>query len=213
MSRETFLVSLDSLNQRVLALGSMVEKALQRACSALLDGNTAMAQRVVNDDVAIDTERYAIEQTCLLLTATQQPLAADLRLIVSIFSIVADLERMGDHAEGIARLIVRDREDMALLATPSTLRQLATDTQQQLHAALDCFSARDGGAARILQGNDDRIDALYQAALQELTAHMAEHPESADRATYLLWIAHNLERISDRAGNIANRVVFIVATP
>jgi phosphate transport system protein len=209
MPRETFHVLLTQLEEQILSMGSMVEKAVGRAMDSLIGGNSLLAQHVIDADNEIDAKRYEIENQCLQLLATQQPLATDLRIVAATLSIATDLERMGDHAEGIAHLTQRMSEEFAV-KPPAALMPMANRVTALLHEALDAYLRRDAEAARRILDADDDIDAYYQDNLRVLLTHMMEDPRTITRATYLLWVDHNLERIGDRISNIAERTIFIV---
>ena len=209
MPRETFHQQLRQLDEQILTMSSMVEKALGRAMTALATTSGLLAQQVIDGDSAIDQLRFEVETDCLLLIATQQPLALDLRTVAATLSIATDLERMGDHAEGIARLTQRMVDEFPLKPPPG-LAPMADRVSSLLHESLDAFIRRDANAARRVLQADDEIDAHYDANLRVLLTHMIEDPRTIARATYLLWIDHNLERIGDRVGSIAERTIFMV---
>jgi len=164
---------------------------------------------VVEDDVQINEKRYEIEETCLELIATQQPLAGDLRTIASVLHIVVDLERMGDHAEGIARVALMMPDEPPLMSYAG-IRRMAEITKGMMLASLEAFKDRDTKRAREISDEDDLVDELYDKILSELLALMTEDKSKIERATHLTWVAHNLERIADRVTNICERIVYLV---
>ncbi|GAC1438151.1 MAG: phosphate signaling complex protein PhoU [Chloroflexota bacterium] len=190
-------------------MGSMVEKSLSRVMSALTTTNGLLAQEVVDGDDAIDRQRYRIEHSCLMLIATQQPLASDLRTVTGILSIATDLERMGDHIEGIAHLSQRLAGEFPVKAPPG-LATMADSVVALLRAALDTFLRRDAAGAYAILRADDEVDGHYNANLRVLLTYMIEDPRAIPGATYLLWVDHNLERLGDRVTNIAERTIFMV---
>ena len=209
MTRVEFDKHLRELKDELLEMGSMVEKALARAIDALKRRDMEMARLIVEDDSKINKKRFDIEEKCVELIATQQPLARDLRQIVSILHMTVDLERMGDHAEGIARINIRMGDEPLLkpLIDVPRMAQLGID---MTHRALQAFIDLNVENARAVCKADDEVDALYDQVYRELLVYMIQDPRTIQRATYLLWIAHDLERIADRATNIAERVVFTV---
>ncbi len=209
MTRVEFDKHLRELKDELLEMGSMVEKAIARAVEALKKRDTEMARQIVEDDAKINRKRFDIEEKCVELIATQQPLARDLRQLVSILYMTVDLERMGDHAEGIARINIRMGDEPLLkpLIDIPRMAQLGID---MTHRALQAFIDLDVEGARAVSASDDEVDALYDQVYRELLIYMIQDPRTIQRATYLLWIAHDLERIADRATNIAERVVFTV---
>jgi phosphate transport system protein len=197
------------LEDDLLLEGSMVEKQIERAMVALRNLDFDLARRVIEQDSEIDHLRYQIEERAIHLIATQQPMATDLRVIIAALSMIVDLERMGDHAEGIAKIALM-HGDMPLLKPLVDLPRMAEIASGMLRRALDAFVAKDVDAARRVIDEDDEIDTLYDQVYRELLTYMLNDTRTIDRATWLLWAAHNLERIADRATNIAERVVFLV---
>ncbi len=196
------------LERRLLALGEMVDRAIVYAVWALMHRDIGAARRVIANDTAIDEQRYEIEEQALRLIARQQPLAGDLRAISSWMGLASELERIGDYAEGLAAVVVRTA-DLPALDVPPLLEQMAAEARVMLRKAIDAVVARDATAAEQMERADDHVDELYSRVLQELLAVMRDHPDLSESATYLLWAAHNLERIADRTVNIAERAVFI----
>jgi phosphate transport system protein len=207
--RETFDRHLKKLLDDVLVLGSMVEQAVLDAIESLKRRDLQAAQQVYADDRRINEKRYSIEHECLTLIATQQPMARDLRMIAAILEINTELERMGDYAKGIARINLMLGGDP--LVVPLTDLQLMADRGlNMLHRALGAFVARDVEAARNIVNDDDEVDALYNRFNHELIDQVIKDPTKVDRANYLMWAAHNLERLADRVTNICERIVFVV---
>jgi len=167
------------------------------------------SQRIVEDDEEINRKRFAIEESALRLIATQQPMAGDLRTIVTILYLVVDLERMADHAEGIAKISLMIGDE-PLLKPLVDIPRMSLRAREMLRAALDAYVARDAEAAQRIAAEDDEVDLLYDQVYRDLVALMVKDPSTIERATYLLWAAHNLERIADRVTNICERVVFAV---
>ena len=167
-----------------------------------------MGQQVINDDKQINQLRYAIEERCLELIATQQPAAGDLRMTIAATHIAVELERMADHAAGTAEIVKR-MYDEPLLKPLIDLPIMSQIAKEMIRAALDAFVARDASAAEKVAARDDEMDTLYQQVFRELLTYMLEDPRNISRATYLLWVAHNLERIGDRVTNVCERVVFM----
>jgi phosphate transport system protein len=187
----------------------MVEKAIYRSMEALKNRDLELAQRVIADDSEIDRKRYDIEEKCIELIVTQQPVASDLRIIVAVLNIIIDLERIGDHAEGIAKIAVMIGKEPPLKPLID-LPRMAQKTGEMLRRSLDAFINRDADAAREIVTEDDEIDSLYDQVFRELLTFMAEDPRTITRATRLIWVAHNLERSADRVTNICERVVFVI---
>jgi phosphate transport system protein len=207
-ARGTLDRDLTQIEDNILRLGSMVEEAIQRAITALKRRDVELARQIIVDDDAINSLRYAIEEQSLTTIATQQPVASDLRTIVAAMHIAVDLERMADHAEGIAHLVIR-MADEPLLKPLIDLPRMADVACDMLRASLDAFVARDPEAARAVVPRDDEIDQLYDQIFRELLTYMLQDPRNINRATFLLWVSHNIERIGDRITNVSERVVFM----
>ena len=192
----------------LLSLGSMVEKAVDKSLNALKNRDMALAQEVIDEDDAIDEKRFALEEQCIDLIATQQPLASDLRALITVLHVAVELERMGDYAEGIAKISV-SMGDEPPLKPLIDIPRMADRCVDMLRRSLDALVNRDIDAAYQVCDDDDEVDNLYDQVYRELLTYMMADPGAVRRATYLLWVAHDLERIADRATNIAERVVFL----
>jgi len=207
--RTGFHKKLREIQDDILVMGSMVEKAILYSVQALKDRDLAMAKQIIADDVKVNRERFEIEEKCIRLIATQQPMASDLRTIVCVLNIITELERIGDYAEGIAKIVVMIGDEPPLKPLIDIPR-MADKTTQMLRQSLDAFVKRDADAARQVVAEDDEVDNLYNQVYRELLTFMIEDPQTITRATWLIWVAHNLERSADRVTNICERVVFIV---
>jgi len=193
----------------VLALGSLVEKALLDSVHILKHRDIKRGRRLIADDRTVNESRYAIEAEALALIATQQPTAGDLRTLAAILEIVTELERMGDYAKGIARINQMIGEE-SLLKPLIDIPRMAQEAQDMLHQALDAFVRRDVELARAIPRRDDVVDGLYNAVYRELMTFVIDEPKNMEQANLLLWAAHNLERAADRVTNICERVIFAV---
>ncbi len=192
----------------LLRMSKMVDQAIARALESLQNRDQSLAKQVIEEDEAINTLRFKIEEACLALIATQQPAAHDLRAVIAAMSIVIDMERMADHASGIAKTVIR-MSDEPLLKPLIDIPLMVKLARDMLSGSLRAFIEQDAESARSIASKDDEMDILYRAIFDELVEIMAHKPDSVERATYLLWCAHNLERIGDRVTNIAERVVFV----
>jgi phosphate transport system protein len=210
MTRVVFDRELRELQDQMLVLASMVEKSITRSVEALKARDLAAAKQVAEDDIKIDMKRFEIEEKGIDIIATQQPMAGDLRTIMAVLSIITDLERMGDHAEGIARiaLLLGDEPPLKPLIDIPRMADIATS---MLRRSVTAFVNRDMEAAKGISAEDNDVDQLYDQVYRELIFFMLQDPKTITRATYLLWVAHNLERIADRVTNICERVIFMVA--
>jgi phosphate transport system protein len=206
--RKTFEAEIQQLKDELLLMGSMVEQQLLDAVDALKKRDVEASHRIYHADEKINAKRYGIEEQVMILIATQQPMAHDLRLLASILEVSAELERMGDYAKGIATVNVRMGEEPPLkpLIDIPRMAQKATD---MLHRALTAFVNEDVEAARAIPAEDDEVDGLYTQVYRELMTYIMADPKTIDRANFLLWTAHNLERFADRVTNLCERTVFI----
>lgn len=200
---------LTHLQTEVLLLADLVNKAIVRAVDALKNRDLADSRRLIQEDDHIDRKRYEIEDLCVDLIATRQPMAGDLRAIIALLHITVELERMGDYAEGIAKISLRMGDDPPLKPLIDIPR-MADKATEMLRDSLSALTARDESKANKVLDDDDEVDALYDQVYRELLLFMIQDPRSIERATYLLWAAHDLERIADRATNIAERVIFLM---
>jgi phosphate transport system protein len=209
MTRGELERRLREIQDDMLILGSMVEKAIQKSMDSLCSRDLIVSREVVEEDLAINAKRYEIEEKCIHTMATQQPMAADLRTLVATLTITGQLERIGDHAEGIGRISLMLGHD-ALPRPLGEMQDMAGVALDMLRRSLTAFVERDAVEARRLCDVDDQVDAMYTRACADLIQHMIRTPEDITRFTYLLWTAHNLERIADRVTNICERIIFMV---
>jgi len=209
MPREAFDKHLQLLQDEVLVLGSMVEKAIVESVDVLKRQDLDGARRLIKSDEAINRKRFRIEEDTLVQIATQQPMAVDLRLLASVLDITSELERIGDYAKGIARVTLMIGKE-PLVKPLIDLPRMAEKAADMLHRALDAFVRRDVEMARSIPGEDSEVDALYNQVYRELLMLILADPRRTDQATYLLWVGHNLERTADRVTNICERVIFTV---
>jgi phosphate transport system protein len=209
MPRATFERQLSEIEEDMLVLAGMVERAIDRSIDALRNRDIELARVVIVEDLDINRKRYETEEKCLELLAMQQPMASDLRKIVAILHVVVDLERMGDHAEGIAKIAIM-LADEPPLKPYIDIPRMAEIAIRMLRGSLEAFKQRDVDLARKVCDDDDEVDALYDQVYRELITFMINDPRTIERATHITWIAHNLERIADRVTNICERVVYMV---
>ena len=200
---------LQELRDEILVMGSMVDEALARSMEALKDRDLRLAQQVVDGDKVVDRKQRDIEELCVQLIVTQQPVAGDLRIIISTLYIILSLERIADHAEGIARiaLMIGDEPPLKPLID---LPRMMEKVRSMLKRSLDAIVSRDADAAKAISDEDDEVDDLYDQVFRELLVFMMEDPRTITRATRLIWVAHNLERSADQVTNICERIVYAV---
>ena len=208
MPRQTLDREIHHLQDEVLLLGSMVEQAMLNAIDALKRRDINNSRRVYSDDDLINEKRYAIENRVLILFATQQPIAHDLRLLAAILEVITELERMGDYAKGIAKINILIGQD----DTPIPNREISRMGDLavgMLHRALSAFIAEDVSMAYRIPKEDDLVDDLYNQIYRKMVGAMIADPEVIDHANYIMWVVHNIERMADRVTNICERTIFI----
>lgn len=207
--RTAFHRKLKEIQDDILTMGSMVEKGILRSMDALKNRKTDLAKQIIAEDAKVNEKRFEIEEKCIQLIATQQPMASDLRAIISVLYVITELERIGDYAAGIARVVILIGDEPPLKPLID-LPRMADMTADMLRRSLQVFINRDIATAKQIAREDDGIDALYDQVFRELVTFMAEDGRTITRATRLIWVAHNLERSADRVTNICERVVFMV---
>lgn len=208
MLRKTFEGEIQQVKDDVLLLGSMVEQAILDSVEALKKRDIKESEKIFEEDKQINKKRFEIENKLMILIATQQPMAHDLRLLASTMEIISELERMGDYAKGIANINIR-MGDAPLLKPLIDVPRMAQIGADMLHRALTAFVNEDVETAKKIPVEDDEVDALYNQVYHELMMYVIQDPKTIERANWLLWVAHNLERVADRVTNICERTVFI----
>ncbi len=209
MTRVEYAHQIQELRDDVVAMSSMVDKAIARSVDSLKRQDVNLARQVFNADADINQLRWRTEEAALNVIATQAPMASDLRLISSVIHIVVDLERMGDHAAGIAKIVL-ETADEPLLKPLVDVPRMSELARAMLADSITAFIEGQEEAAREIAQRDDEVDQLYDQIYRELLTYMMADPTTINRATHLLWAAHNLERIADRVTNICERVIYSV---
>jgi phosphate transport system protein len=208
MLRKTFENEIQHVKDDVLVLGSMVEHAILASVEALKKRDVKASEKLFEEDKEINKKRFDIENKLMVLIATQQPMAHDLRLLASCMEIISELERMGDYAKGIANINIRMGK-APLLKPLIDIPRMAQIGVDMLHQALTAFVNEDVETAKSIPVHDDEVDALYNQVYRELMTFVIQDPKTIERANWLLWVAHNLERVADRVTNICERTIFI----
>ncbi len=207
--RQTLDRQLKKLNENILMLSSMVEEATLKSVTAFQNRDVTLAKLIYAGDERINEIRFSLENETLTIIATQQPMARDLRILASTLEVITELERMGDYAKGIAKitLLLSNQPPLPYPSQVSKMAELAVD---MLHQAIGAFAEQDAATAEQIPLRDDEVDALYNEVNRWLIKLVSSEPASIDRANYLMWAAHNLERMADRVTNICERTLFIV---
>ena len=209
MPREDFERNLKGLEDDVVQLSSRVEKAIFKSIEALKERDITASHKVVDDDDVIDEAQQAIEDRCIDLIALEAPMAGDLRVLIAAMMIANELERMGDYAEGIAKISL-SMGNLPPLKPLIDIPRMADKSVDMLRRSTQAFVNRDVESATAVLLADDEVDDIYEQVYRELLTYMMADPSTIQRATYLLWVAHDLERVADRTTNIAERVIYLV---
>ncbi len=209
MPRQAFDRELQRLEGKLLGLGRMAKEALLASVDALKCRDLDAARRIIAADHELNEQRFAIEHETLVVIATQQPMAVDLRTLAAFLEIATELERIGDYAKGIAKITLMMGTE-PFIKPLIDIPRMAEKAASMLTRALHAFLGRDVDLARSIPAEDDEMDDLYDQIYRELTKFIIVDPTLIDRASYLMWVAHNLERAADRVVNICERVIFTV---
>ena len=207
-TRRTFELEIQELKDEIIIIGSMVEQAMLASVEALKNRDVEASRKVITGDALINEKRFALENRVMIIIATQQPMARDLRVIASILEVISELERMGDYAKGIGVINIR-MGDLPLLKPLIDIPLMVVKGTSMLHRAIHAFVNEDAETARLIPLEDDEVDDLYNQIYRELMTYVIADPKSIERASWLLWAAHNLERFADRVTNICERTVFV----
>ncbi|HOQ69686.1 MAG TPA: phosphate signaling complex protein PhoU [Anaerolineaceae bacterium] len=207
--RATFETELKYLKDELLLLGNLVEQQIQGAVESFKQRDPQLSRTIVEKDDEVNEKRYMIEEQVLITIATQQPMARDLRLLASILEIAGELERIGDYAKGIATINIRMGEE-ALLTPLVKIPMMAEKCSSMLHRAIQAFIQEDIEEANQIPREDDEVDRLYEEVYSSMMEKIVHDENAIQRANWILWVAHNLERVADRVTNICERTIFTV---
>jgi phosphate transport system protein len=208
MARKLFARKVQNIQDEVLLLGSMVEDAVTKSVVSLKNRDFKLARQIYRDDILLNDKRYAIENAILIVIATQQPMARDLRQLASMLDVITELERMGDYAKGIAKVAIK-LQHIDIKLPMAEIEMMAELAIGMLHKALTAFIEGDSQTAAQIPYEDDAVDKLYVNIYHQSVEMMMADPQNIDRSNLIIWIGHNLERLADRVTNICERTVFI----
>ena len=201
---------LEAIRSRVLEMGGLIETQVTNALQALCDGNSELAEEVIENDIKVNTLEVSIDEECTQILARRQPAASDLRLVVTVGKTITDLERIGDEAEKIGRMALHLAENQYPKSYYIGLESMGNHVRTMLHDALDAFARMDSEAALKVASEDPKVDQEYGAILRQLITYMMEDPRSIARAMDFIWSVRALERIGDHASNICENVIYLV---
>ncbi len=207
--RRTLETEIQDLRNDLIYLGSMVEQQILGSVDSLKRRDLAASEQIIQTDIQVNKKRYSIEEKVMVVIATQQPMAHDLRLLASMLEIAGELERIGDYAKGIARISLRIADE-PLIKPLVDIPRMAEKGADMLHRAIKAFIEENVPDAEIIPTEDDFVDNLYDQVYRELMVLIIGDPKLIQRANWLLWVAHNLERMADRVTNICERTIFVV---
>jgi phosphate transport system protein len=193
---------------RIVALSEAAGRAIEQALRCFRDHDTVLAREVVDRDADINELQRKIEEGCFAAIALQQPVASDLRDLVSDMNIAGELERIADHAADIAKIVVQ-MDAAPLAAFAGSIERLGEECRRMLAAVIRAYQERDERRARAVAAEDDGVDRLEQQITADILTYLSDNPDQIRPSTHALWVAHNIERIGDRVTNIAERVVFM----
>ncbi len=201
---------LRDLSSRLAEMGGIAERLVAESTDALVKRDTALAQKVIAADAAVDAIQHEIEEKAILTIARRQPMAVDLREIVSALRIANDLERVGDLAKNTAKRVLALDGEYHAQKQLRGVKHMADMVLQQLKEVLDAYGARDVNRAVAVWKSDGEIDSMYNSLFREFLTYMMEDPRHITMCTHLLFAAKNIERIGDHATNIAETIYYLV---
>jgi len=207
---QQFNEELEEIRSRVLAMGGLVEEQIQKATNALVDGDIALAERVIKDDTKVNKAEVQIDEECTSIIARRQPTASDLRLVVAVIKTITDLERIGDQAERVARMGIRLAEQPDSKISYMEIRHMGERVERMVHDALDAFARMDVDAAVNVAKEDKIVDVEYDGIMRQSLTYMMEDPKTITQMLDIMWTVRAMERIGDHAQNICEYVIYLV---
>jgi phosphate transport system protein len=207
---QRFNEELEAIRNKVLEMGGIVEDQLGRAVKALVEGNTKMAKQVVADDYRVNALEVEIDEECTRIVARRQPAASDLRLVMAVIKTITDLERIGDEAKRVARMVEEELNGAMAEDVRHELEHMGNLVREMLRMVLDAFARTDVETAIKVVKSDNRVDVKYVSITRQLMTYMAQDPKNIPRVLNILWAARAMERMGDRCGNIAEYIFYLV---
>jgi phosphate transport system protein len=207
---QQFNEELEDIRNKVLEMGGIVEDQVGRGVKALVEGNTTLARQVVADDYRVNALEVEIDEECTRIVARRQPAASDLRLVMAVIKTISDLERIGDEAKRVARMVEDERDGAMAEDVRNELEHMGDLVREMLRMILDAFARTDVETAAQVVELDHRVDTKYVSITRQLITYMAQDPKNIPRVINILWAARAMERIGDRCGNIAEYLFYLV---
>lgn len=208
-SSRRFNEELEQIRSKVLQMGGVVEDQLRRAIEAFTSRDTELATRVVGDDYRVNALEVEIDEECTRIVAVRQPAATDLRLVMAVIKTITDLERIGDEAKRVAKMIVHDRDITVRREIRQEIEHMGSLVRQQLRTVLDAFARTDVKAAIKVHEMDEKVDDKYVAITRQLMTYMAQDAATIPSMLSILWAARAMERMGDRCENIGEYVFYL----
>ncbi len=205
-----FNQELEEVRSQVLRMGGLVEEQVTEAVQAMVDGNVEQARKVVENDYRINALEVSIDEECTRIVAERHPNASDLRLVMAVIKTITDLERIGDEAKRVARMVAEELNGTIDLEVREELEHMGQLVRDMLRRVLDAFARTDVNMAMAVFELDKRVDAKYWAITRQLMSHMAEDPRAIPFMLNLLWAIRSIERMGDRCQNIAEYIFYLV---
>ena len=205
-----FNEELEDIRNKVLQMGGIVEEQLGRAIKALVEGNTKLAKQIVKDDYRVNALEVEIDEECTRIVARRQPAASDLRLVMAVIKTITDLERIGDEAKRVARMVEEELNGAMAEDVRHELEHMGNLVREMLRMVLDAFARLDVETAVRVVKSDNRVDVKYVSITRQLMTYMAQDPKSIPRVLNILWAARAMERMGDRCCNIAEYIFYLV---
>lgn len=207
---QQFNEELEDVKNSMLEMGGIIEKRLNDAVNSVIDGDSGVATRIIDEDDIIDTMEVTIDEECNLIIARRQPAASDLRMVLGIIKAVRDLERIGDETSKIARMAIKLSEEGEFPGGFVEFKRLGEQVSKMVNMSLDCFARYDAEAAIEVAQYDATVDNEYGSAMRSMITYMMEDPRSITRVLNVLWALRALERVGDHAKNICEHVIYVV---